>query len=191
MSGNLRKHLEQFIRLTDDEFTFIASHFRTLALKRNDFLVRRGQPVPDTQFVITGITTSIYTDETGKEHIMQFARENCWVTDQDAFYNRGKAIFDIICAEDCTFLALSFDDREKLCASMHKMERFFRVKANDSFIKQQKRLLTYLTADAQKRYDLLTEELPDVVQRLPKKILAAYLGVARETLSRRKLRSKN
>jgi hypothetical protein len=64
------------------------------------------------------------------------------------------------------------------------MEHFFRKKANDSFTKQQKRLLTYLTADAQKRYELLLSEYPTLVQRLSKKTLAAYLGVSRETLSR-------
>jgi len=64
------------------------------------------------------------------------------------------------------------------------MEHFFRKKANDSFVKQQKRLLTYMTSDSQKRYELLLAEYPQLIQRLPKKILAAYLGVSRETLSR-------
>jgi CRP-like cAMP-binding protein len=86
--------------------------------------------------------------------------------------------------EESEMLCLSFANREKLCADMHKMEHFFRKKANDSFAKQQKRLLTYLTSDARKRYDLLVTEYPQLIQRLSKKTLAAYLGVSRETLSR-------
>ena len=67
---------------------------------------------------------------------------------------------------------------------MHKIEHFFRKKGNDSFVKQQKRLLTYMTANAKDRFNLLLEEYPGLYQRLSKKVLAAYLGVTRETLSR-------
>jgi CRP-like cAMP-binding protein len=127
---------------------------------------------------------STYSNQQGKEHIIQFADENCWVTDQQAFYNKTKAIFNIKAMEACELLCLSYSNREKLCAAMPKAERFFRKKANDSFVKQQKRMLTYLTSDAKKRYELLLEEYPQLIQRLPKKTLAAYLGVSRETMSR-------
>jgi CRP-like cAMP-binding protein len=179
-----RKHLERFVKLDEDEFAQILGFFSLKKMKKNQVLVRAGDKVRHIYWTNKGLLTSNYTDDQGKEHIIQFANENCWITDQNAFYNRADAIFDIVCREDCELLGITFEDREKLCAEVNKMANFFRKKANDSFVKQQKRLLTYLSSDAQKRYDLLLSEYPDLVQRLPKKLLAAYLGVSRETLSR-------
>ncbi len=179
-----RKHLEQFVKLSDSEFERVLNFFTIKKLKKNQILIAAGKKVQHTYWTKKGMLTSNYTDEDGKQRVIQFAMENCWITDQDAFYNRANAIFDIVCMEDSELLSITFEDREKLCTDSHKMANFFRKKANDSFVKQQKRLLSYLSSDAQKRYELLLAEYPPFIHRLPKKILAAYLGVSRETLSR-------
>ena len=180
----LRKHLESFVKLTDDEFDRILSYFKVKKLKKDRVLVRVGQKVSHTYWITKGLMISTYLDDHGKEHVIQAAVEACWITDQNAFYHKEKAIFNIVALEDTEVLTLSFDDRERLCADFHVMEKFFRMKANDSFTKQQKRLLTYLSADARKRYDLLVSGEPGIANRLSKKLLAQYLGVSRETLSR-------
>ncbi|MEJ0055317.1 MAG: Crp/Fnr family transcriptional regulator [Bacteroidota bacterium] len=162
----------------------IATFLTYRKLRKNDLVVREGEKVKHTYWIIKGLLISGFTDPKGKEHIIQFAQEDCWITDQKAFYNQERAILNIGCVEDSELLCLSYENREKLCAEMHKMEKFFRKRANDSFVKQQARLLTYLTSDAKKRYELLVEEYPSIIQRLSKKTLAAYLGVSRETMSR-------
>jgi CRP-like cAMP-binding protein len=185
-SADFRKHLEHYVNLSDEEFEHILKYFAKKTLNKHQLLIRAGDTVNYTYWTKKGLLASIFVDADGKEHIIQFATENCWITDQNAFYNRGKAIFNIVCLEDSELICLSYEKRENLCSEMHKMEKFFRKKANDSFVKQQDRLLTYLTSDAGKRYDLLVSEYPNLIQRLPKKTLAAYLGVSRETLSRLK-----
>lgn len=181
---DFRKHLESFIELSDEEFERILGYFSVKKLKKHEFLIRAGENVRHTYWTTKGLLTSNFIEPDGREHIIQFANEGCWITDQNAFYNRAKAIFNIVCIEDSELLSLSYDNRETLCSDMHKMEHFFRKKANDSFTKQQKRLLTYLTSDSQTRYELFLQEYPNLIQRVSKKTLAAYLGVSRETLSR-------
>ena len=183
-NSDFKRHLEKFISLTEKEFEEVLGYFTYKKTKKHQVLVREGDKVQHTFWTKKGLLISTFTDASGKEHIIQFAIENCWITDQDAFYNQADAIFNIVCIEDSELLSISFKKRESLCLAMPKMERFFRKKANDSFTKQQKRLLTYLTSDSQKRFDLLLAEYPQLIQRLSKKILAAYLGVSRETLSR-------
>ena len=183
-ASSLKSHIEKFIRLSDQEFDEIVDYFKIKRLKKHQVLIRVGDAVKHTYWVQKGLLISTHIDQKGKEHIIQFAIENCWITDQQAFYNQTKAIFTITAEENSELLSLSYVNREKLCSNMHKAEHFFRKKANDSFAKQQKRMLTYLTADAQQRYELLLEEYPQLIQRLPKKTLAAYLGVSRETMSR-------
>jgi CRP-like cAMP-binding protein len=178
-----KKHLDNFVTVGPQEFADILEYFTVKKLKKNRVLIRAGDDVSHTYWVKTGMLISKYADPTGKEHIIQLAFENCWVTDQNAFYNKQKSLFTITALENSELLSISFDDREQLCHDIHKMEKFFRRKANDSFAKQQHRLLTYLSSDARQRYDKLMTEHPHM-QRLSKKILAAYLGVSRETLSR-------
>jgi CRP-like cAMP-binding protein len=182
--GSFKKHLEKFISISNDDFEKVMSRFSDITIDKNEYLIKEGSWVHHTYWVKSGLLLSTLNGDDGREHIIQFAIENCWITDQNAFYNRQKSKLNIIALEKSELLCLSHEDRETLCADNHLMEQFFRKKANDSFVKQQQRLITYLTADAKKRYELLLHEYPGIHQRISKKLLAAYLGVSRETLSR-------
>jgi CRP-like cAMP-binding protein len=90
------------------------------------------------------------------------------------------------CIEASELLCLSLQNRELLCARMHKMEHFFRVKLSAGYVALQRRILSMLNSTARERYDQLLELHPALLQKVPKTLIAAYLGVSRETLSRLK-----
>lgn len=69
---------------------------------------------------------SYSADANGKEHIIQFGMQDWWITDYQAYYNQTTAMVNIDCIEESELLCLSYTNREKLCAEMHKMEHFFR-----------------------------------------------------------------
>ncbi|MGE0590139.1 MAG: Crp/Fnr family transcriptional regulator [Cyclobacteriaceae bacterium] len=187
ISSNLarfREHLNQFCTLGDYQFRIVMDHIKIMKLRKHDVLVQENQLVDNTYWVNKGLLISTFTQDDGREHIIQFAIESCWITDQQAYYNQARSRFRITCLEDAEVFALSYEARERLCAEFSELSEFFRRKANDSFVKLQGRLLTYLTSDAQQRFELLCEEYPTLIQRISKKRLAAYLGVTRETLSR-------
>ncbi|BDD10844.1 hypothetical protein FUAX_32760 [Fulvitalea axinellae] len=88
------------------------------------------------------------------------------------------------CLEDCELLYITRDNREKLTSEMHKMERFWAKKSKLGRIAQQNRILSLLKNSARERYDFLMSQYPQLIHRIPKKLIASYLGVSRETLSR-------
>jgi CRP/FNR family transcriptional regulator, cyclic AMP receptor protein len=185
MSFLLRKHIEEIIsRLTDQEFDHIVSHFTSLKRNKHQFIIQENEDVKNDYWVIKGCLKAYTVDSDGKEHILSFAMENWWVTDYNAYHNKVKSGIFISCIEDSELLAISLENREKLCREMHKMEHFWNVKSKYGYIALQKRILSLLKNSAQERYEQLLEQYPQLFQRVPKKMIASYLGVSRETLSR-------
>jgi CRP-like cAMP-binding protein len=184
MQEKLREHIEKIVPLTDDEFAFVSSHFTVESFKKREFLIQEGDRVKDAYFVLSGLLMLVYVDQSGKQHIVSFAMEDWWESDYLAYHTQGKASMSLQCLEDTLVLCLSLENYKNLCASLHKMEHFFLAKANAGHIGSQQRILSFLTSGAKERYEQLLKRYPALLQRVPKTLLASYLGVSRETLSR-------
>ncbi|TNJ44253.1 Crp/Fnr family transcriptional regulator [Tamlana fucoidanivorans] len=186
MTHPLRRHIEEIISLTDEEFDFILSHFTAIKKRKHQYLVQEGDIVNKEYWIINGCIKSYFVDYLGKEHILQFAMEHWWITDYESFVKQTKSKISIDCIEDCELLYISFENRDKLTSQMHKMERFWAKKSKMGRIALQNRILCLLKNSTKENYNLLLEQYPKLFQRVPKKMIAAYLGVSRETLSRLK-----
>jgi len=184
MLQKLREHIEKIIPLTDDEFAFVRAHFTLKSYKKREFLIQEGKSVKYAYFVLSGLLMLVYNDESGKQHIVSFAMEDWWESDYQAYHTQTKATMSLQCLEDTEVCCLSLEDYQKLCAGLQKMEHFFLRKANGGHIGSQQRILSFLTSNATERYQQLIKRYPSLIQRVPKTLLASYLGVSRETLSR-------
>jgi CRP-like cAMP-binding protein len=180
----LRKQIEKIITLTDDEFQFVLTYFIAKAFKKHQYVLQAGNPAPNDHFVVSGLLKSFYINEAGKSHILQFAMEDWWISDPQAYHNAQTATLNIDCLEDTQVYMISLDNREKLCAESRKMEYFFRKKTQAGYIALQKRIQSLMSQTAKERYDQFLQLYPQLTQRLPKTLIASYLGISRETLSR-------
>jgi len=183
-SHPLKAHIDEIIPVSEKDFEYILSHFTRVRRRKHQYIVQQGEFINREYWVIKGCLKSYIIDDSGKEHILQFATENWWVTDYDAFTNRTKTNISVDCLEDCDLLYITFDNREKLSQAMPLMERFWAKKTKLGYIAMQNRILTLLQNTARERYDILFDQYPHLFQRVPKRLLASYLGVSRETLSR-------
>lgn len=184
MRNELRTHIEKNISLTDNEFDLVFSHFTTKLFKKHQFLVQESNFVSNDFWVVKGLVKAYHSDIDGKEHIMQFAMEDWWITDYQAYFNQTKATLNVSCLENTEVLCLSLENREKICAELHKIEHFFRKKSNAGYVALQRRILSLLNSNAKERYEQFLTQYPTLLQRIPKTLIASYLGVSRETLSR-------
>lgn len=184
MAHPLRQHIEEIISLTDEEFDFVLGHFEQVNKRKHQYVVQEGEIVNKEYWIIKGCLKSYFVDNSGKEHILQFGMENWWITDYESFVKQTKSKTNIDCIEDSELLYITFKNREKLTKEMHKMERFWAKKSKFGRIALQNRVLSLLKNSSKERYELLLEQYPKLFQRVPKKMIAAYLGVSRETLSR-------
>jgi CRP-like cAMP-binding protein len=184
MEHPLKQHIEEIISVTDDEFEFILNHFNLIKKRKHQYLIQEGEVVNREYWIIKGCIKSYFIDEKGKEHILQFGMENWWITDYESFVKKSRSKINIDCLEDCELLYITSENREKLTMEMHKMERFWAKKSKFGRIALQNRILSLLKNSSKERYELLLEQYPKLFQRVPKKLIASYLGVSRETLSR-------
>jgi CRP/FNR family cyclic AMP-dependent transcriptional regulator len=180
----LRAHIEAVSKLTDEEFEHVLSCFTPVKLKKRRLLVREGDLVKHEYFVIKGCLRSYCTDASGKEFTYQFAAENWWISEREAFVKQIPATTAIECIEDCELLALSYDDRAKLGRDMWKYEHYIAVKSNLGYVALQKRLQLLIMGSTKERFENFVKQYPDLYNRVPKSVIASYLGVSRETISR-------
>jgi CRP-like cAMP-binding protein len=110
--------------------------------------------------------------------------EDWWISDPQAYHNRLIATLNIDCLEDTETYFISIDNREKLCAEFPKMQYFFMKKTTAGYIALQKRIVSLMSQRAEERYQQFIQLYPDLLSRVPKALIASYLGITRETLSR-------
>ncbi len=180
----LKKHIAQTATLTDEQFDYFFSHFKPQFYKKGETLIHVGQAVESEYFVVSGCLKAFFVNDEIKTYILQFAMPTWWTSDYAAMYNHTNATITVDCITDADVLCLSGADREKLCSELHPLEHFFRWRTNRGYVASQKRLLSFMNNDTKARYEELLALYPQLYNLVPKHLIAAYLGVSRETLSR-------
>jgi len=180
----LKEYIAKTVSLTDKEFDYFFSQFKQESYKKGQVIIAEGDKVEHEYFVLNGCLKSFYINDDVKMFILQFAMPTWWTSDYNALYTGTKATISVDCITDAEVLSLSNTDREKICTEIHLVEHFFRWRTNKGFIASQKRLLSLMNNDAKHRYEELMAQYPALYNLVPKHLIAAYLGVSRETLSR-------
>ncbi|WP_343690979.1 Crp/Fnr family transcriptional regulator [Chitinophaga sp.] len=186
----LRQHIEQITPLTDEEFEHVNTFFTLKKVRKNQYLVHEGDETKYEYLVLSGIYKVFFVDNAGREYIVQFAQQNWWMSDYEAFFKEKNATMFIECIEAGEVLYSTLAAREKLSADLHKMEHFFRVKLTNGYVALQQRIRLLLSSTPQQRYEEFSKLYPELIEQIPKKLIAEYLGVSRETLSRLYSRDK-
>lgn len=179
-----KEYISKTISLTDEQIDYFFSHFKPMSFKKGQAIITAGEHIDSEYFVIDGFLKTFYINDNLKMYILQFAMPTWWASDYDALYNGAKATINIDCITDAEVLCLSAKNREKLCSEIHQIEYFFRWRTNKGYVAAQKRLLSFMNSDAKRRYEDLMKQYPALYNNVPKHLIAAYLGVSRETLSR-------
>jgi len=180
----LREHIAKTATLTDEQFAYFFSHFQPRAFKKGQVVIREGDKVDCEYFVLSGCMKTFFINDDVKMFILQFAMPTWWASDYQAMYSQTRATVNVDCITDVEVLALSHTDRERLCSEIHQLEYFFRWRTNRGYLAAMRRLLSVMNNDAKSRYEELLQLYPQLYNLVPKHLIAAYLGVSRETLSR-------
>ncbi len=184
MNHILKTHIQKTVALSDDEVKKTCSFFEEEHFKKREIIIHENDQVEYVYFIVSGLLKLFYSDREAKEHIISFSMEDWWETDYMAFYSQTKATQSLQCLEDTVVLKLSFENYRTLLTEVPLMTGFFLKKSIGGHITSQRRILSLMTMNARERYEQFLKYYPTLVMRIPKTVLAAYLGLSRETLSR-------
>ena len=189
----LRQHINQRISLEKDEFDRIMDCFILEKFEKGQCIITPGEMVKHQYFVIKGCLRTYLIDTSGREHTIQFAVENWWVSDYLSYYKADHSELTVECIEACELLKARIEDLKMLFDELPKMERFFRLQLESAFVAFQTRILSNLHKNAEQRYALFVKQYPNIEQRVKNYQIASFLGITPESLSRlrrQRLKSK-
>ena len=184
MFQQLFDSIQEKVTLTPAEMEICKTFFIPKKLRKKQTLLQEGDICIHNAFVEKGIMRSFFTDEKGNEHIVQFAIEGWWITDLSSFLTKSNSIYTIEALEDCELLLLTMEARENLIDKIPMFERYQRLLLQNAYIANQARINSALTETAEEKYVKVGLAYPGIIKRVPQHMIASYLGLKPETLSR-------
>ena len=169
---------------SEKEGNSIEGKLKKLNLKKGITLLKVDETVINQYYIYSGCLRTYFIDKSGKEHTLQFAINDWWISDYTAFFNTTKAIMYIETIQDATLYKISRKNMEDLFLEIPQLETFFRKKMEKAFTSFQKRILSSLAQSAKERYLTFINTYPNIEQSVKNYHIASYLGITTESLSR-------
>ena len=179
---NISKH----VSLTSEEELLFLSKTKTRHYKAKTILQNAGQICKEGYFVNWGLIRSFNINDNIVEHVMSFACEGWWISDMYSILSQKPGTLFIEVMEDCEVVVLTKVNQEQLYLEIPKLERFFRILIENSLVANQERLMDNLSLTAEERFEKFCLKYPDLIQKVPQKQIASFIGVTPEFFSKMK-----
>lgn len=182
--NNILQNIARYVSLSDTEMEKLTSIIRTTKIKKRQFIDQPGYTCKYRNYVVKGAFRSYFIDNDGKEHTVQIAIEDWFVSDFYSYITQTPATLYVEALEDSTIFQMTYKDIEGLCKEIHGLSEYFRISTEKAFAFSRKRALSNLSMTAEEKYLELLERYPDIVRRVPQKVIASYLGMTPEFMSK-------
>lgn len=184
MFSALAAYFTDKIHLTQQELELIEMHCHPRKLKKKEFLLQEGEVCRFSAFVVKGCLRSYRLDDLGNEHTFKFMIENWWVVDNESYSNGTPAQFNIQALEDSELMIVSKESFYFMLEQMPQLKMLVDRLQTNSFNASQQRIYKQISASPEARYQAFVDTYPDIFNRVPLHMVASYLGMSRETLTR-------
>ena len=184
----LSEYISKIIFLNGEQMELALSHFKYATFKKNEFLVNEGEVSQHINYVVKGCLRILFIKEDGQEITRHLAFEDQFATGLASFITNTPSVEYIQAMEDTLVLRISRKDFYYLLNILPAWEKFYRNYLEFAYINNLQIFQREITKDAELRYKELLDRNPEVVMRLSNKVVASYLNMSPETLSRVKSR---
>lgn len=183
--------LAEKIALTPGQQDIIKQYLIPKKIRKNQYLLQEGDVARHAAFVEKGALRAYSVDEKGAEHIIQFAFEGWTISDMYSFMTGNPATYNIDALEDSELVLISSNAQEEILKQIPEYEAYIRLQVTGAYMAMQKRITSMLSLSLEERYINLIKLYPNLIQRVPQRMIASYMGLTPETLSRVRRKIKN
>ncbi|WP_104381946.1 Crp/Fnr family transcriptional regulator [Sphingobacterium sp. HMA12] len=174
--------------LAENEISILKKSFVPQKVKKREFFLQEGDVNKYMGFLVKGSMRKYSVDSKGIEHIVNLYIDGWWVGDRESFAKLSPSPFNIVACEDTALLTLTKSDSVEVFSLPAMIELTRQLDENHSFANQ-RRINAAISMTAEERYNMLLSNYPEFLQRFPQHMIASYLGITKETLSRIRARS--
>ncbi|WP_316812124.1 Crp/Fnr family transcriptional regulator [Pedobacter heparinus] len=186
----LLKNISKHVNLTQEEIITFERFWKKKTLEKGDYLLHNGDICRYDSYIVSGALKAFYINaNNGNEEILFFAVDDWWASDLDSFSKQKPSIYNIQAIEKTTVLQINYHSFQKLLTDLPCLERYFRIILESYLGALQKRIIYNNVYDAESRYYDFLETYPNIATKVPQYLIASYLGVSAEFISR--IRKKN
>lgn len=178
------KYIREQVAATDDDIKLFRETAIERTIRRKDFLLQEGEICRYKAFVTKGFLRTCRTTDDGIEHIMQFSPENSWTTDPESYENNTPSCYNIDALEYTEVVMWTKKDFHYLFENIPAVKAYSDQLFSRNLYVTRQRLFNAISATAEEKYDEFIKTYPDILTRVPLHMVASFLGVSRETLSR-------
>jgi CRP-like cAMP-binding protein len=176
--------LKSKVEFSDGDLERIKQHLTPKKLRKKQYLLQEGDLCKHIAFVEKGLLRAYTIDEKGTENIIQFALEGWLISDLFSFLTAEPAVYTIDAVEDCELALISKNSHEELLNSIPRYETWIRLQITGAYLALQRRITSVISLTLEERYEGFTSTYPEIAQRVPQHMIASYMGLTPETLSR-------
>src|SRR6218665_494078 len=186
MHKNLLDYINQYSKtpLTSEEEALIVATFQPKKLRKKQYYLQEGDVCKYAGFIVKGAMRQYRVDEKGVEHIVHLFIENYWANDRESSTMLTPSVYNIDAWEDTELLVITRADMLDLMEKIPALVEMIRLMDERNAIANQRRLNATLSNTAEKRYEEFANNHPQFIQRFPQHLIASFLGITKEPLSR-------
>ncbi|MBF6640628.1 Crp/Fnr family transcriptional regulator [Flavobacterium sp. J49] len=181
-------NISKIVTLSPEEELLFLSKIETQHYKAKTIVLSAGEVCKHSYFVNSGLLRSFNINDNIVEHVLSFACEGWWIGDMYSLLSQKPGNLFIEVLEDAEVVLLSKENQEELYHQIPKLERFFRIIVENSLVSYQERLMDNLSLTAEERFDKFCKKYPTLIQKVPQKQIASFIGVTPEFFSKMKSR---
>ena len=176
--------MARYVSLNDEEKQLIKDSITVSRVKKRQFIVQPGFVCSHRTYILKGAFRVFHLDDDGKEHTVSIGIEDWFVTDFYSYINQTPATNYAEALEDSIIFQMKYDRIEMLCKKIHTLSEYFRLTTEKAFAYSRRRVISNISKTAEQRYDEYANKYPQIINRVPQYILASYLGMSPEFLSK-------
>lgn len=188
----LIEYISQFVELTNQDISILSKNLKYRKYLKGQYIEQQGDICKYETFIVKGCAKKFHIDNKGQKHIIKFSVESslatdfesAWAADLESFFKQTPTDYNVKCLQDTEVIQYSLESLHLFFDEIPKFEHMYRVVVQDAYIASQKRILRNLSMPALERYEKFIELYPNIEQLVPQYMIASYLGITKQFLSK-------